>query len=42
MRIVLLESLDIEKVATSTQSLFDGEIATFLQTETPVFSGIRP
>ncbi|MBW4642282.1 MAG: NACHT domain-containing protein [Goleter apudmare HA4340-LM2] len=33
--------LALKMVATSIQSLFDGEITTFLQTETPIFNGIR-
>ncbi|MGH1392603.1 MAG: eIF2A-related protein [Trichormus sp.] len=33
--------LALKMVATSIQSLFDGEIAVFLQTETPIFNGIR-
>jgi WD40 repeat protein len=33
--------LALKMVASSIQSLFDGEIATFLQTETPLFNGIR-
>ncbi|MCY6492181.1 eIF2A-related protein [Leptolyngbya sp. GGD] len=33
--------LAIKMVATSIQSLFDGEIAAFLQSETPKFHGIR-
>ncbi|TVP63375.1 MAG: NACHT domain-containing protein [Nodularia sp. (in: Bacteria)] len=33
--------LALKIVATSIQSLFAGEIITFLQTETPIFNGIR-
>jgi WD40 repeat protein len=33
--------LAMKMVATSIQSLFEGKIAAFLQTETPVFNGIR-
>ncbi|BAY91035.1 MULTISPECIES: NB-ARC domain-containing protein [unclassified Tolypothrix] len=33
--------LALKMVATSIQSLFDGVITTFLQTETPIFNGIR-
>lgn len=33
--------LAVKMVATSIQSLFDGEIATFLKVETPLFNGIR-
>jgi hypothetical protein len=33
--------LALKMVATSIQSLFDGDIGAFLQTETPVFNGIR-
>ncbi|WP_427162032.1 NACHT domain-containing protein [Aliinostoc sp. HNIBRCY26] len=33
--------LILKMVATSIQSLFDGEIAVFLQTETPIFNGMR-
>lgn len=33
--------LALKMVASSIQSLFDGEIATFLQTETHIFNGIR-
>jgi WD40 repeat protein len=33
--------LALKMVASSIQSLFDGEIATFLQTETSLFNGIR-
>ncbi|MBD2357420.1 NACHT domain-containing protein [Tolypothrix sp. FACHB-123] len=33
--------LALKMVGTSIQSLFDGEIAVFLQTETPIFNGMR-
>ncbi|MBD1857660.1 MULTISPECIES: WD40 repeat domain-containing protein [Leptolyngbya] len=33
--------LAVKMVATSIQSLFDGEITAFLQVETPLFNGIR-
>ncbi|MGB3312465.1 MAG: NB-ARC domain-containing protein [Nodosilinea sp.] len=33
--------LALKMVATSIQSLFEGEIAAFFETETPIFNGIR-